>query len=67
MTAKLSLTTLHRQMDEHYRFYKLGKISEKEYLDVIRPMDEAIGEMEIAMLQDSSVLKGSSSKHFPKQ
>ena len=67
MTAKLSLRTLYRQLEKHYRFYSSGEISEKEYLHAIRPIDKAIGESEMSMLQDSPALKESSSKLFPKQ
>jgi hypothetical protein len=42
-------------LEENYRLYKSHKISEKEYLTRIKPIDEAIGKLEMATLQGNSV------------
>ena len=46
-----------KELEAQYRLYCLGKISEKEYLVRIKPIDVAIGELEMATLQDNPVLK----------
>ena len=49
-----------KELEAQYRLYRAGKISEKEYLMRIKPIDSAIGELEMATLQDNPVLKVSS-------
>ena len=46
-----------KELEAQYRQYRSGKISEKEYLVRIKPIDMAIGELEMATLQDMSVLR----------
>ena len=59
-----TLIKLYRKLENEYYIYRQGHISEKEYLDRIRPIDQAIDKLEMATLQDSPVLKGSSSLLF---
>ena len=49
-----------KELEAQYRQYRLGKISEQEYLVRIKPIDLAIGELEMATLRDNPVLKVSS-------
>ena len=51
MSANISLQTLQKQLEAHYLLYTLGKITVKEYLALAKPIDMAIGEMEMATLQ----------------
>ena len=61
------LSQLQKILEEHYRHYKLGKITEKEYLTRVKPIDQQIGELEMATLQDTPALKGTSLLHFQMQ
>jgi CTP:phosphocholine cytidylyltransferase-like protein len=42
-----------KELEVQYRQYCSGKISEQEYLDRIKPIDRAIGELEMATLRDN--------------
>ncbi len=55
-----SLYQLHTMLEKEYKQYKDGSISEKQYLTLIKPIDEAIDNIEISTLQDTLALKGSS-------
>ena len=46
-----------KELEAQYRQYRSGKISEQEYLERIKPIDMAIGELEMSTLQDMSVLR----------
>lgn len=61
------LSQLQKILEAHYQHYKLGKINEKEYLARIKPVDEAIGKLEMSTLRDTLFLRGSSSLHFQMQ
>ena len=53
-------------MDE-YNAYKDGAISEKEYITRAKPLDEAIGDLEMATLRDTPVWREAFSPPSPKQ
>ena len=48
-----------KELEVQYRQYCSGKISEQEYLNRIKPLDRAVGELEMATLRDNLVLKES--------
>ena len=52
-----ALHYLQQELETQYRQYRLGKISEQEYLVRIKPIDVAIGELEMATLQDAFVVE----------
>jgi hypothetical protein len=54
------LQQLHGQLESIYHFYKRGAISEKQYLTLIKPIDQAIDNIEMSTLRDNPVLKESS-------
>ncbi len=60
MICQSSLNQLHQQLEEMYHFYKSGSISEKQYLTLIKPIDQAIDNIEMSILRDNPVLKESS-------
>ncbi len=57
---------LHNILMKEYILYKQGLISEKEYCIRVKPIDMAIGKLEMAILQDSLVWKESSLQHAQK-
>ncbi len=57
----------HRLLEREYNRYSSGEISEKEYLRRAKPIDEAIGNMEMATLWGTPASKGSSSPCTPKR
>ena len=57
------LRLLQKMLEEYYSQYRSGEITEKEYLILIKPIDEAIGNLEMATLQDILALRGSSLPH----
>ena len=61
------LKRLQKKLEEQYRFYCLGIISEKEYLNRAKPIDQAIGQLEMATLSDTPVLKEAFALHALKQ
>jgi hypothetical protein len=46
-------------LEEQYRFYRLGIISEEEYLKRAKLLDKAISALEMATLQGMTVAKRS--------
>ncbi len=54
------LSQLQKILEEHYLHYQRGKINEKEYLIRVKPIDEAIGKLEMSTLQGTPALTGSS-------
>jgi len=54
------LQELQKKLMEEYLSYKAGEITEKEYLDRAKLIDQAIDGLEMATLQDIPALKGSS-------
>lgn len=62
-----ALKNLQKLLEENYRQYKLGEITEKEYIIKAKPIDQAIDKIEMAiLLQDTLALKESSLQHTPK-
>ena len=63
------LKLMQKMLEENYNQYISGEITQKEYLIRIKPIDEEIGNLEMATLQDTLVLRGSSLQHTlkPKQ
>ena len=53
-------------LEVNYEQYRSGEISEKEYLNQIKPIDESIDKPEMATLQGIPALRGSSSPLFRK-
>ena len=56
------LKLMQKMLEENYKQYITGEITEKEYLIRIKPIDQAIDKLEISTLQDTPALKGSSSQ-----
>jgi len=56
-----SLKQLQNSLTNEYNSYRKGAISEIEYCARVKPIDEAIGKLEMATLQDTLALRGSSS------
>jgi hypothetical protein len=62
-----SRKVLQKKLEDNYKKYKSGNITEKEYLIRAKPIDIAIGRLEMATLQDTLVLQGTSLQHFQMQ
>jgi hypothetical protein len=60
------LRLLQKMLEENYKLYKSGEISEKEYLTRVKPIDEAIGKLEMATLRDTPLWKEAFSHCFLK-
>ena len=60
----IRLKELQRQMQKHYSLYRLGKVSEAEYLYCIKPIDRQIDLLEMSILKGYIVWKEASSVHF---
>lgn len=60
------LRQLQRELESHYRQYNLGCIGEKEYLRLVKPIDKAIGNLEMAILLDTPVSRESFLQHSHK-
>jgi len=54
------LLQLQKMLEEEYQQYKLGEITQKEYLMRIKPIDQEISKIEMSTLQDTPALRGSS-------
>jgi hypothetical protein len=59
------LSHLQQMMQGHYALFQSGIISEKEYLTVIKPLDQAIDTVEMSTLKGYLASKEASLKHFP--
>jgi len=55
-----NLDYLHQRLELAYAQYKDCAISEKQYLSLIKPIDQAIDNIEMSTLRDNLVLKVSS-------
>jgi len=66
MKKESTLQQLQKILQEHYQLYRSGKISEKEYLIRIKPIDEAIDRQEMAILQDTPLWRELFSPHSRK-
>ena len=49
-----------KMLEEQYRFYRLGIITEAEYIKRAKPLDKAISELEMLALPGTPALKRSS-------
>lgn len=54
------LTDLRNKLQQYYNLFKIGTISEKEYLRKIKPIDNAIDKIEMSTLKKYFYLKKSS-------
>ena len=57
MNNVITLKELQQIIEVEYAFYKEGKLSEREYCQKVKPIDEAISKIEMAMLQSALVWK----------
>ena len=55
-----NLDHLHQRLELAYAQYKDCTISEKQYFELIKLIDQAIDNIEMSTLQDNPVLKESS-------
>ena len=62
-----SLRLLQKKLEEEYKRYRSGKITEKEYLERAKPIDKAIGNLEMAILRGTLAAQRSSSLPSEKQ
>ena len=62
-----TLQQLQKRLEEAYRQYKLDKITQKEYLMRIKPIDREIGKIEMSTLQGIPALRGSFLQNFQRQ
>jgi len=53
------LKLMQKMLEENYKQYINGEITEQEYIRRIKPIDESIEKLEMATLQDILVLKES--------
>ena len=60
------LKLMQKMLEENYKQYTSGEITEKEYLIRIKPIDKAIGKLEMATLRDTLVSKEVSLVHVQK-
>ena len=58
MTHTTKLQQLQKILMDEYNSYRAGVISEKEYLIRAKPIDEAIGNLEMATLRGTPALRG---------
>ena len=63
MLSSYNLNQLYNILEMVYKQYKDGLISEREYCKRVKPIDMAIGILEMSTLQDTLVLKESSLQH----
>jgi len=47
---------MQKMLDENYKLYSSGQITEEEYLIRIKPIDESISKMEMKTLESRLVL-----------
>lgn len=66
MIDTTELFQLRKILMDEYVLYKQGCISEKEYCIRAKPIDIAIGELEMTILQDSLVWQESFLQHVLK-
>ena len=64
MNSEQLLQQLQKKLMNEYLAYKDGTISEKEYLARAKPLDEAIGDLEMATLRDTPLWREVFSQHF---
>ncbi len=54
------LKLMQKMLEENYKQYLFGEITQTEYITRIKPIDEAIDKLEMSTLQDILALKESS-------
>ena len=57
------LMQLQKELEAQYKRYHSGEITEKEYLTIVKPIDEAIGNLEMATLRGTPVWKEAFLQH----
>ncbi len=62
----LELDDLYRQEFVLFSWYVSGKLTREEYLNSMKPLDQAISDLEMANLQGKHVLGKASLQHFQK-
>ncbi len=65
--CEVLLKNLHEVLERQYSLYRREMIGEAAYLEAVRPIDMAIGKVEMAMFQGSFSLIKSSSEYIRKQ
>ena len=60
------LKIMQKMLEENYTLYTSKRITEKEYLIRIKPIDREIDKLEMSTLQDIPALKATSLQHAPK-
>ena len=66
-TGRNKLLQWQRKLVKEYSSYRQGLISEKEYLARAKPIDKAIGKLEMSTLQGTLAYKAASLQHSQKQ
>ncbi len=61
------LKLMQKMLDENYKQYISGEITQKEYITRIKPIDKEIDKFEMSTLQDTPALKESFLLHSHKQ
>ena len=56
------LSVFRSRLMQEYITYKEGRISQQEYLKRVKPIDQAIDNIEMSTLQDTPALKEPSSQ-----
>ena len=67
ISLRTPLQIMQKMLEENYKLYLSGEISQYEYLIRIKPIDKEIGKLEMSTLQDTSALKEAFSPHTLKQ
>ena len=53
----------YKLLEMNYELYQSGKISEKEYLSIIRPIDKEIARLEMDFIRCNPIFQKAFSKH----
>jgi hypothetical protein len=67
MSKNHLLKKLQLKREDLYRKYRNNAMTEKEYLAAIKPLDEAIDDLEMSAMMDDPVLRKAFLSHFQKQ
>ncbi len=59
MLNSSKLYQLQHRLQKKYEKYRDGSISEKEYITLIKPIDQEIDNIEMSTLRDTPALRGS--------
>jgi len=66
ITLRSPLQIMQKMLEENYKLYLSGDISEYEYLVRIKPIDREIEKLEMSTLQGMTALQEASSAHILK-